>query len=128
MQTPYMNAAILLAYAYVDDRSVVPVLQEIVKHDTSSLNFFQECAFKLQTLRYLAYISHGNQRIITAAGRKAAAQVRATMLEQHGPVSDMALIRTLSDGCVKELADWVSVNNQAQWMKIERVAAQMEKQ
>lgn len=121
-----MNAAILLAYAYVDDRSVVPVLQGILKHDSASLDFFQVCAFKLQAAHMLAYIAHGQQRIITRIGRAAAAQVKQALIQQHGPQSDMALIHTLADGCIKELADWVSVNTQASWAQMERTAAQLE--
>jgi len=126
-QTPTMNAAVLLAYAYVDDRSVVPVLQEVLKHDTDTLAFFQECAFKLEQAQYLAYIIHGTQRIITRKGRDAARQIKSVMMQQHGELSDMELIHRLADGCIKELGEWAPVGTQAQWNQMERVAAQLEK-
>ena len=122
MQTPTMNAAILLAYAYVPDGEVAGLLRGILNTADNSLDFLHECAFKLQTLHYLAYISHGRQRMITRTGQIAANQVRAALIQQHGQLADTALIWRLTAGCITELADWVAINKKNEWEQIERTA------
>ena len=127
MKAPATYAALLLAYASATDREIVPMLQDVfIAGDTPSLDFLQTAAHQLQTAGYMVYMQYGQQRLLTGKGKKAAAEIKMTMLKQHGELSDMALIRTLTDQCIKELADWASVNMRPTWEQMERVAAQME--
>ena len=111
MKAPATYAALLLAYASATDREVVPMLQDVfVAGDTPSLDFLQTAAFQLQQAGYMVYMSYGQQRLLTLKGKAAAMDIRMEMLKQHGEMSDMALIRTLTQPCINELIAWHASN------------------
>ena len=111
MKAPATYAAILLAYASATDREIVPMLQDVfVSGDTPSLDFLQTAAHQLQTAGYMVYMQYGQQRLLTGKGKAAAMEIKMTMLKQHGEMSDMALIRTLTQPCINELIAWHASN------------------
>jgi hypothetical protein len=130
LNAPATLAAILLAYNSGTDREIVPMLQDVfVSGDTPTLDFLQTAAHKLQAAGYLSYVRLGQQRVMTLRGKQAAAEIKMTMLKQHGQLSDMALIRTLAPQCINELIAWHAENVAPAWEQIERTAtaALMEK-
>ena len=111
MKAPATYAALLLAYASATDREIVPMLQDVfVAGDTPSLDFLQTAAHQLQTAGYMVYMQYGQQRLLTLKGKAAARDIRMEMLKQHGEMSDMALIRTLTQPCINELIAWHTAN------------------
>lgn len=109
MNAPYTCQAILLAYHIVPDREVVDTLKSAITiADNDQLEFFQTAAFKLEQARWLAYISYGKQRVITASGRKQAERVHAALIERFGDLDPRELIARLAPDCLRELNAWLA--------------------
>ena len=107
MDAPNACQAILLAYHIGHDRNVIDLLRgTITTADSAELEFFQVAAFKLQSAHWLAYTSHGRQRIITRAGREMAQKVHAALIQRFGERPPRELIARLAPDCLKELDAW----------------------
>lgn len=109
MNAPYTCQAILLAYHIAPDREVVDILKPAITiADNAQLEFFQTAAFKLEQARWLAYISYGKQRVITANGRSQAQRVQAALIERFGNLDPRELIARLAPDCLRELNAWLA--------------------
>lgn len=107
MNAPYTCQAILLAHSIGHDGNVIELLRgTVTTADTPDLEFFKIAAFKLQTAHLLAYISHGQQRVITQKGRNTVPVIVAALQSRFGDLPVRELIARLAPDCLAELTAW----------------------
>jgi len=107
MNAPYTLQAILLAHSIGHDRNVVELLRgTVTTADTPDLEFFRIAAFKLQSAHLLAYISHGQQRVITRKGRETVPVIVAALQSRFGDLPVRELIARMAPDCLAELSAW----------------------